>query len=177
MNKVWTHSASISVLTWLWTLPLESKPLTDSCKKSSAVLPPFNSCCIFFLFPMWCLFFYVFLSYCCMKCFILVLFSEMCFIDRKYAAAFKGPSLLPPCCFSACYISHLSPLVSQQVCLRSSCSFDIIKVVLLSLMQTHRTRIKVFLQYVQRLMVAALENNFALCITPRVVISWILYLL
>lgn len=50
MNKVWTHSASISVLTWLWTLPLESKPLTDSCKKSSAVLPHFNSCCCFFFF-------------------------------------------------------------------------------------------------------------------------------
>lgn len=146
MNKVWTHSASISVLTWLWTLPLESKPLTDSCKKSSAVLPHFNSCCFFFfLFPMQCLFFYVFLfliflfliflrfSYYVFillhEIFILVLFSEMCFIDRKYAAAFKGPSLLPPCCFSACYISHLSPLVSQQVCLRSSCSFDITEVV------------------------------------------------
>lgn len=180
MNKVWTHSASISLLTWLWTLPLESKNLLQILAKRvllcSLLLIP---AVFFFLFSMQCLFFYVFLSYCCMKCFILVLFSEMCFIDRKYAAAFKGPSLLPPCCFSACYISHLSPLVSQQVCLRSSCSFDITEVVLLSLMQTqtHRTRIKVFLQYVQRLMVAALENNFALCITPRVVISWILYLL
>lgn len=135
------------------------------------MLPPLSSCSIFFLFPMQCLFFYNFLSQCCMKCFIFVLFSEMCFIDRKYAAVFKGPSLLPPRCFSACYILYLSPLAPQQVCLRCSCSFDITKVVLLSLRQSHRTRIKVFLRCVQRLMVVALENNLTLCIIPRVIIS------
>lgn len=137
------------------------------------MLPPFNSRCIFF--PL-------FNAVSFLLRFLIILLHEMlhpCFIFRnvfyrqKIFAAFKGPSLLPPCCFSACYISHLSPLVSQQVCLRSSCSFDITEVVLLSLMQTqtHRTRIKVFLQYVQRLMVVALENTFVLCITPRVVIS------
>lgn len=138
------------------------------CVPSSFFLPHFSS-----LFPVQWLFFYSFLLCCCMTCCFLVLFSEMCFgDDRKYPADFEGPCLLPPCCFSVRCISHLSPLVSQQECWRSLCSFSITKTFFMKSEAVNIEQgLKCFLWYVQRLMVVAFENSLTLCVVPGVTIS------
>jgi len=125
--------------------------------------------------PTWCLFSYNLSSHHCVKCSFLVLFSEMYFGDKIPSNFWR--SLLASSWLLFCLLYLTSP-VSQQVCLRSSCLFDITKVFLLSLRQPLRTtRVTAILQCVQRLMVVALENSHLLCREPRGIISQNVHLL
>lgn len=141
MNMVWTHFASISVLTLPWTLPLEFKPVTVACNLSYYSIPSFFFLLCFFPVSFLCDAFSLMFS-----CHLIIAWDasslfcfQKCVLQTKYCVILKGPSWLPPCCFSACCVSHLASPVSQQVCLRSSCLFDITKVFLISLRQSFRT--------------------------------------